>query len=127
MSRVQVYVSDEVAEKINAIVEKRRAEGARDKDVSNSSISSMLLELGLRVYEAQMERKGSAFNQTEYNKVLLENVLKTQMSVVQILSICSLSPHIENDSRFKYGKIVEDIKKKVSDELEIFFSSSDDE
>lgn len=57
MARVQAYASDEVAEKINAIVEKRRAEGAKEKDVSFSSVASMLLELGLRVYEAQMERK----------------------------------------------------------------------
>ncbi len=61
MAKVQAYVSDEVAEKINAIVEKRRVEGAKDKDVSFSSISTMLLELGLRVYEAQMERKESGF------------------------------------------------------------------
>ncbi|EGG5310609.1 relaxosome protein TraM, partial [Salmonella enterica] len=85
MSRVQVYVSDEVVDKINAIVEKRRSEGARDKDVSSSSISSMLLELGLRVYEAQMEKKESGFNQREFNKTLLENVLKTQMAVAKIL------------------------------------------
>ncbi|MFH4289441.1 relaxosome protein TraM, partial [Acinetobacter baumannii] len=50
MARVQAYASDEVAEKINAIVEKRRAEGAKEKDVSFSSVASMLLELGLRVY-----------------------------------------------------------------------------
>lgn len=36
--------------KINAIAVQRRAEGA--KDISYSSIASMLLELGLRVYEA---------------------------------------------------------------------------
>ncbi|HGA4800095.1 TPA: relaxosome protein TraM, partial [Salmonella enterica subsp. enterica serovar Birkenhead] len=50
MAKVQAYVSDEVAEKINAIVEKRRQEGARDKDISFSGTASMLLELGLRVY-----------------------------------------------------------------------------
>ncbi|WP_227647874.1 relaxosome protein TraM, partial [Klebsiella pneumoniae] len=44
MARVQAYASDEVAEKINAIVEKRRAEGAKEKDVSFSSVASMLLE-----------------------------------------------------------------------------------
>ncbi|WP_220384007.1 relaxosome protein TraM, partial [Klebsiella pneumoniae] len=33
MAKIQAYVSDEVAEKINAIVEKRKAEGAREKDV----------------------------------------------------------------------------------------------
>jgi hypothetical protein len=36
----------------------------------------MLLELGLRVYEAQMERKESGFNQMAFNKALLESVLK---------------------------------------------------
>ncbi|HFU4557817.1 TPA: relaxosome protein TraM, partial [Klebsiella pneumoniae] len=44
MGKVQAYPSDEVCEKINAIVEKRRMEGAKDKDVSFSSISTMLLE-----------------------------------------------------------------------------------
>ncbi|ECI5994195.1 relaxosome protein TraM, partial [Salmonella enterica subsp. enterica] len=121
MAKVQAYVSDEVAEKINAIVEKRKAEGAREKDVSFSSISTMLLELGLRVYEAQMERKESSFNQMEYNKVLLENVLKTQQSVVKVLGISSLSPHVKNDERFEYANMVEDIKVKVSSEMERFF------
>ncbi|MGL0554899.1 conjugal transfer protein TraM, partial [Salmonella enterica subsp. enterica] len=38
MAKVQAYVSDEVVEKINAIVEKRRSEGAKSTDVSFSSI-----------------------------------------------------------------------------------------
>ncbi|EBV5770048.1 relaxosome protein TraM [Salmonella enterica subsp. enterica] len=125
MARVQVYVSDEVVEKINAIVEKRRSEGARDKDVSNSSISSMLLELGLRVYEAQMERKESGFNQKEFNKTLLENVLKTQMAVAKILGISSLSPHVKGIEKFEYGKMVEMIKENVNDELDRFFPVDD--
>ncbi len=51
MAKVQAYVSDEIVYKINKIVERRRAEGAKSTDVSFSSISTMLLELGLRVYE----------------------------------------------------------------------------
>ncbi|EBC2121755.1 relaxosome protein TraM [Salmonella enterica] len=125
MARVQVYVSDEVVEKINSIVEKRRSEGARDKDVSSSSISSMLLELGLRVYEAQMERKESGFNQKEFNKTLLENVLKTQMAVAKILGISSLSPHVKGIEKFEYGKMVEMIKENVNDELDRFFHIDD--
>lgn len=127
MARVQVYVNDEVAEKINAITVRRRAEGAREKDVSNSSIASMLLELGLRVYEAQMERKESGFNQTEYNRILLENVLKTQLSVVQILSISSLSPHVKDSSHFKYNKMVSDIKDKLCAEMERVFPSEEND
>ncbi|EII6104399.1 relaxosome protein TraM, partial [Escherichia coli] len=123
----QAYVSDEIVYKINEIVERRRAEGAKSTDVSFSSISTMLLELGLRVYEAQMERKESSFNQTEFNKVLLECVVKTQSSVAKILGIESLSPHVSGNPKFEYANMVEDIREKVSSEMERFFPKNDEE
>ena len=127
MAKVQAYVSDEIVYKINKIVERRRAEGAKSTDVSFSSISTMLLELGLRVYEAQMERKESAFNQTEFNKLLLECVVKTQSSVAKILGIESLSPHVSGNPKFEYANMVEDIRDKVSSEMERFFPENDEE
>ncbi|EAA0617930.1 TPA: relaxosome protein TraM [Shigella flexneri] len=127
MAKVQAYVSDEIVYKINEIVERRRAEGAKSTDVSFSSISTMLLELGLRVYEAQMERKESAFNQAEFNKVLLECAVKTQSTVAKILGIESLSPHVSGNPKFEYANIVEDIREKVSSEMERFFPKNDDE
>ncbi|KLX14408.1 conjugal transfer relaxosome DNA-binding protein TraM [Escherichia coli] len=127
MAKVQAYVSDEIVYKINKIVERRRAEGAKSTDVSFSSISTMLLELGLRVYEAQMERKESAFNQAEFNKLLLECVVKTQSSVAKILGIESLSPHVSGNPKFEYANMVEDIREKVSAEMERFFPKNDDE
>jgi hypothetical protein len=57
----------------------------------------MLLELGLRVYEAQMERKESGFNQMAFNRALLESVVKTQFSVNKVLGIECLSPHVKDD------------------------------
>ena len=127
MAKVQAYVSDEIVYKINKIVERRRAEGAKSTDVSFSSISTMLLELGLRVHEAQMERKESAFNQTEFNKLLLECVVKTQSSVAKILGIESLSPHVSGNPKFEYANMVEDIRDKVSSEMERFFPENDEE
>ena len=127
MAKVQAYVSDEIVYKINEIVERRRAEGAKSTDVSFSSISTMLLELGLRVYEAQMERKESAFNQAEFNKVLLECAVKTQSTVAKILGIESLSPHVSGNPKFEYANMVEDIREKVSSEMERFFPENDDE
>ncbi|EED1695230.1 relaxosome protein TraM [Escherichia coli] len=127
MAKVQAYVSDEIVYKINEIVERRGAEGAKSTDVSFSSISTMLLELGLRVYEAQMERKESSFNQTEFNKVLLECVVKTQSSVAKILGIESLSPHIAGNPKFEYANMVEDIREKVSIEMDRFFPKIDNE
>ncbi len=127
MAKIQVYVNENVSEKINAIAAQRRAEGAKEKDVSYSSIASMLLELGLRVYEAQMERKESAFNQTEFNKLLLECVVKTQSTVATILGIESLSPHVSGNPKFEYANMVEDIREKVSSEMERFFPKNDEE
>ncbi|HAL1695871.1 TPA: relaxosome protein TraM [Escherichia coli] len=106
MAKVNLYISNDAYEKINAIIEKRRQEGAREKDVSFSATASMLLELGLRVHEAQMERKESAFNQTEFNKLLLECVVKTQSSVAKILGIESLSPHVSGNPKFEYANMV---------------------
>ncbi|HBV7401044.1 TPA: relaxosome protein TraM [Escherichia coli] len=126
MAKVQAYVSDEIVYKINKIVERRRAEGAKSTDVSFSSISTMLLELGLRVYETQMECKESAFNQTEFNKLLLECVVKTQSSVAKILGIESLSPHVSGNPKFEYANMVEDIREKVSSEMERFFPENDE-
>ena len=126
MAKVQAYVSDEIVYKINEIVERRRAEGAKSTDVSFSSISTMLLELGLRVYEAQMERKESAFNQAEFNKVLLECAVKTQSTVAKILGIESLSPHVSGNPKFEYANMVEDIREKVSFEMERFFPENDE-
>ncbi|EKO0632491.1 relaxosome protein TraM [Escherichia coli] len=127
MARVNLYISNEVHEKINMIVEKRRQEGARDKYISLSGTASMLLELGLRVYDAQMERKESAFNQTEFNKLLLECVVKTQSTVAKILGIESLSPHVSGNPKFEYASMVDDIREKVSVEMDRFFPKNDDE
>ncbi|ENC8481556.1 conjugal transfer relaxosome DNA-binding protein TraM [Escherichia coli] len=127
MARVNLYISNEVHEKINMIVEKRRQEGARDKDISLSGTASMLLELGLRVYDAQMERKESAFNQTEFNKLLLECVVKTQSTVAKILGIESLSPHVSGNPKFEYASMVDDIREKVSVEMDRFFPKNNDE
>ncbi|EFM7945596.1 relaxosome protein TraM [Escherichia coli] len=127
MARVNLYISNEVHEKINMIVEKRRQEGARDKDISLSGTASMLLELGLRVYDAQMERKESAFNQTEFNKLLLECAVKTQSTVANILGIESLSPHVSGNPKFEYASMVDDIREKVSVEMDRFFPKNDGE
>ncbi|HFL1539377.1 TPA: conjugal transfer relaxosome DNA-binding protein TraM [Enterobacter asburiae] len=121
MARIQAYVSDEVAEKINCIVEKRRVEGAKEKDVSFSSISTMLLELGLRVYEAQMERKENPFNQMEYNKTMLEGVIKTQFIVSKLLGMESLSPHLAGNKKFEFQEMVSTIREDVKVMVERFF------
>lgn len=127
MAKVQAYVSDEVADKIFAIVEKRKKEGAKDRDVSFSSVSTMLIELGLRVYEAQMGHKESCFNQREFNKMLLESVVKTQFTVNKILGIECLSPYIKDDPRWQWMSLVSSIKSDSIEVVNMFFPDCDDD
>ncbi|MBC4035071.1 relaxosome protein TraM [Klebsiella pneumoniae] len=121
MAKIQVYVNDNVAEKINAIAVQRRAEGAKEKDISYSSIASMLLELGLRVYEAQMERKESGFNQMAFNRALLESMVKTQFTVNKVLGIECLSPHVNGNPKWEWSGLIENIRGDVSAVMEKFF------
>lgn len=126
MPRVQVYISDQVVEKINAIIEQRRSGGAKDKDVNFSSISSMLIELGLRVYEAQMERKESGFNQMAFNKALFEYVVKTQFSMNKVLGIECLSPHVKDDPRWQWKGIIQNIQEDVQEVMRMYFPEEDE-
>lgn len=121
MAKIQAYVSDDVVSKINAIVEQRRAEGARKEDVSCSSVISMLIELGLRVYAAQMERKESPFNQMLFNKTLLESTLKSQMVTSKLLGMISLSPYLEGNDKFIFKEMVTTIREDVEQILLEFF------
>lgn len=121
MAKIQAYVSDDVVSKINAIVEQRRAEGARKEDVSCSSVISMLIELGLRVYTAQMERKESPFNQMLFNKTLLESTLKSQMVTSKLLGMMSLSPYLDGNDKFIFKEMVTTIREDVEQIVLEFF------
>lgn len=119
MPRVQVYISDQAVEKINSIIENRRSGGA--KDVNFSSISSMLIELGLRVYEAQMERKESGFNQMAFNKALFEYVVKTQFTMNKVMGMECLSPHVKEDPKWQWKSMVHNIQEDVREVMRAYF------
>lgn len=127
MAKVQTYVSNEVVNKINVIVEKRRAEGAHEKDVSFSSVVSMLLELGFRVYEAQIERKETGFNQMAFNMALYESVIKTQFTVNKVLGIGCLSPHVNGMPKWEWSNLVENILDDVQEVMKKTFPNVEEE
>ncbi|MGF7641971.1 conjugal transfer relaxosome DNA-binding protein TraM, partial [Klebsiella pneumoniae] len=82
--------------------------------------------LGLRVYEAQMERKESGFNQMAFNKVLLETVLKTQFATNKILGISCLSPHISGNQKFEWRFMIDTILEDTKEVVDTFFPESED-
>ena len=104
------------------VVEKRRQEGAREKDVSFSATASMLLERQGFVYmRLRWSVKSLHLIRLSLTKFCFECVVKTQSSVAKILGIESLSPHVSGNPKFEYANMVEDIREKVSSEMERFF------
>ncbi|WP_283935898.1 relaxosome protein TraM, partial [Salmonella enterica] len=81
--KIQTYVNNNVYEQITDLVTIRKQEGIEEASLSN--VSSMLLELGLRVYIIQQEKREGGFNQMEYNKLMLENVSRVRAMCTEIL------------------------------------------
>lgn len=66
-------------------------------------------------------------DQKEFNKVLLENVMKTQFTISKVLAMDSLSPHINGDDRFDFKSMVMNIRDDAREVVERFFPSQDEE
>lgn len=116
MPRVQTFLTNHVIEEINALIEQRIAEGASSKDVNMSNMTNMLVELGLRVYRLQHEEKADAFNQTEFNKLLLESAVSTRLLSSKVLAVLKLFPELKDMSQFDLMKIKKDVE---ADTIEI--------
>lgn len=87
MPKIQVYVSNDALDKINDIIEQKRQGGAQLQDASISSTASMLIELGIRVYCIQLERGQGGFNQAEFNRTMLEYMVKTNSITNELLKL----------------------------------------
>lgn len=124
MAKIQAYISDNIYESIQNIVAERRQEGSTDVNIS--SISSMLLELGLRVYKIQTERKEGGFNQREFNKILLDQVVKINATCTHLLRINSMNQEIEGNDAFELGKLVEQVRSHSAAVVGKFFEDEND-
>lgn len=121
MAKIQIYVSDETYKDIEQQLLTHRGEQGRQESLS--SFSSMLLELGLRVYKAQREAVDDPFDQQAYNKILLENMLLTSYTMSKVLGISSYNSEIEGMQNFELKTMIADIKSKVSDDILKLFPS----
>ena len=119
MPKIQTYVNNNVYEQITDLVTVRKQEGIEEASLSN--VSSMLLELGLRVYMIQQEKKEGGFNQMEYNKLMLENVSRVRAMCTEILKMSVLSQEAIASGNFDYTVIKPAIDKFSREQVSIFF------
>lgn len=121
MPRIQTFVSNQVREEIESLVTERRQEGATENDATVSSVTSMLIELGLRVYRIQREKKESGFNQMEYNKIILDNIARVRAMCSEIMKMSALSHEVISNGNFDNEVMKRSITKFAEDQVRIFF------
>lgn len=125
MPKIQTYVNNSVHEQIINLVTIRKQEGIEEASLSN--VSSMLLELGLRVYMIQQEKKEGGFNQMEYNKIMLENVSRVRAMCTEILKMSVLNQESIASGNFDYTVIKPAIDKFTREQVSIFFPDDEDD
>ncbi|EMO1100496.1 relaxosome protein TraM [Salmonella enterica subsp. enterica serovar Bareilly] len=125
MPKIQTYVNNNVYEQITDLVTIRKQEGIEEASLSN--VSSMLLELGLRVYMIQQEKREGGFNQMEYNKLMLENVSRVRAMCTEILKMSVLNQESIASGNFDYAVIKSAIDKFAREQVSIFFPDEDDQ
>ena len=128
MPKIQTFVSSAIEEEINNIVLEKRTEGADRFEANLSNTTSMLVELGLRVYKIQRNRQDGGFSQVEFNKVMLENMIKTSLISQKLLRISSRNTEIHGVDDFELSRMSSQIKMGVDTIMEQFFPlTSEDE
>lgn len=125
MPKIQTYVNNNVYEQITDLVTIRKQEGIEEASLSN--VSSMLLELGLRVYMIQQEKREGGFNQMEYNKLMLENVSRVRAMCTEILKMSVLNQESIASGNFDYAVIKPAIDKFAREQVSKFFPDDEDE
>ncbi|WP_230354335.1 conjugal transfer relaxosome DNA-binding protein TraM [Lelliottia sp. WAP21] len=125
MPKIQTYVNNNVYEQITDLVTIRKQEGIEEASLSN--VSSMLLELGLRVYMIQQEKREGGFNQMEYNKLMLENVSRVRAMCTEILKMNVLHQESIASGNFDYAVIKPAIDKFAREQVGIFFPDDEDD
>ncbi|ENJ4209448.1 relaxosome protein TraM [Escherichia coli] len=121
MPRIQTFVSNQVREEIESLVTERRQEGATENDATVSSVTSMLIELGLRVYRIQREKKESGFNQMDYNKIMLDNIARVRAMCSEIMKMNALSHEVISNGNFDNEVMKRSITKFAEEQVRVFF------
>jgi hypothetical protein len=122
MPRIQTFVSNDIEMKLSNIVNIKRSEGASKDEANISNTTAMIIELGIRVYELQHERREGGFSQIEFNKILLENVVKSNLVCQKLLAINTQNSEVkEQEALSNLSLIAGQIKSASEAVMGTFF------
>lgn len=128
MPRIQTFVSNDIEMKLNDIVSVKRTEGASREEANISNTTAMIIELGIRVYQLQRERAEGGFSQIEFNKILLDNVVKSNLVCQKLLAISTQNVEVKGQDALSNLTLIAGQIKNASDAVMAnFFSSEEDD
>ena len=120
MAKVTVYLKNAVIDEIKGLVEEDIQAGAHPEEVSFSSKTSMLLELGLRVYN--LRRSEHAGNgRDEFEKLMITGVLEAKYLSQFMAKTLSEMNGVD------VSAIKEKVKRTIQNDIEPFFPDLSDE
>lgn len=129
MARVNVYIKDSIFNEIQEIVEQKHLEGASRAECNMSNTCSQFLEDGLLVYKFRKSGnvEESGFSQELFNKMLLENAIKSRVVSQKIMAMMLSLMEIKNDTNFSKAELVNEILKITDDEFSKVFPKIDED
>lgn len=126
MPRLQTFVSGEIEQEIVDIINVKRSEGATKDEANVSNTTSMLIELGIRVYKLQRVNQEGSFSQAELNKIMLENMIKTSLICQKLLRINSNNSEVKGVEEFAFNSMAVQIRSAATDVVNHFFPNVED-
>lgn len=130
MARQNVYMSQKTYDAIKSIVEERRADGASYSDANMSSISSEMLEIGIRVTmnlkKKSEELEGDDYTWEElYKKQIMDDLIKSKVCLQKIFEMLFDLQEIKSDSRYNFRDAVQKMQNERGFLLARFFGDKD--
>lgn len=120
MAKVTVYLKNAVIDEIKGLVEEDVQAGAHPEEVSFSSKTSMLLELGLRVYNLRRsEHAGSG--RDEFDKLMIMGILEAKYLSQFMTKTLSEMNSID------VAAVKDKVKRNIQNDIEQFFPDVDAE
>lgn len=118
MPRQHIYLAQKTIDEIRRIVDERQAEGASSSEANISSVTSELIDIGLRVVMMRDKEKDKSQNpEYLYKKAVLEESVKARMVSQELLRIIFNLEDVKSDSRYNYSGLIEDLKQRIENRV----------
>lgn len=120
MPKVTVYLKNPVIDEIKGLVEDDIQAGAHPEEVSFSSKTSMLLELGLRVYKIRQSEQVVS-GRDDFDRVMMDAALEAKYLTQNLMRI------IGEKNGINLPDLKSRVKRSIRHDMEPFFPEVNDE